>query len=452
MKPKTKLQVEVWNLHQRLENPKEHEPYIISKLKFYYTTHYKNLVCLECNHNWKPSQVWHEELIGVECPSCKKNLEKVTTQNGGMAARFFTYSVTQVIDRFQVFRYFSCWKHMQKNKIPRYSFHSLFEEWNDYDKKKRVIVGRTTGWSGDGFNSTDYEIRNPSGHGWTQSYRGSKYDSFVSDYNCPGAEILSRFKKYGLTAYKHDCDYRVLVNRLDRAPILETLLKARQKELLHHALHKQTRHHEFWAQIKIVIRNKYKIKDAGIWYDYLDLLRYFNKDTHNPKFICPTNLDKEHNRLVKKKNIILEAQTRERNRIDTIKRQQKLDKAIVEYAERNQKFFDLEFTKGNISIAILKSIDEFKKEGDELKHCVFTNEYYLKEKSLVFSAKVNGKRLETIEVRIPELTIVQSRGISNQSSKYHDEIVSLVRSNLGKIKSKLDPKKENKSKKLKAVS
>lgn len=452
MKPRTKLQVEVWDLHKRLDKPKEQEPYVISKHKFYYTTHYKNLVCLECNHNWKPSQVWHEELIGVECPSCKKKLEKVTTQNGGMAARFFTYSVTQVIDRFQVFRYFSCWKHMHKNKIPRYSFHSLFEEWNDYDKKKRVIVGRTTGWSGDGFNSTDYEIRNPSGHGWTQSYRGSQYDSFVSDYNCPGAEILPRFKKYGLTAYKHDCDYRVLVNRLDRAPILETLLKARQKELLHHALHKQTRHHEFWAQIKIVIRNKYKIKDAGIWYDYLDLLRYFNKDTHNPKFICPTNLDKEHDRLVKKKNIILEAQTRERNRIDAIKRQQKLDKAIVEYAERNQKFFDLEFTKGNISIAILKSIDEFKKEGDELKHCVFTNEYYLKEKSLVFSAKVNGKRIETIEVRIPELTIVQSRGISNQSSKYHDEIVSLVRSNLGKIKSKLDPKKENKSKKLKAVS
>ena len=39
MKPKTKLQVEVWNLHKRLDNPKEHEPYVISKHKFYYTTH-----------------------------------------------------------------------------------------------------------------------------------------------------------------------------------------------------------------------------------------------------------------------------------------------------------------------------------------------------------------------------------------------------------------------------
>ena len=452
MKPRTKLQVEVWDLHKRLDNPKEHEPYVISKHKFYYTTHYKNLVCLECNHKWRPTQIWHEEVAGVECPSCKNKLQRVGTKNGGMASIFLTYSVTQVIGRFQVFRYFSCWKYMSKISVPQYGFHSLFEEWNDYEKKKRVIVGRTTGWTGDGFNSTDYEIRIPSGGGWSMSYKGSQYDGFISDYNCPGAEILPQFKKYGLTNYEHDCDYRVLINKLDRAPILETLLKARQKELLNYALHQQSKHHEFWAQIKIVIRNKYKIKDAGIWYDYLDLLRYFRKDLHNAKYVCPKNLNTEHDRLMNKKRIILEAEEREENRVQAIKRQQKLEKAIIEYVERNQKLFDLEFTKGNISITILKSIEEFKEEGDELKHCVFTNEYYLKEKSLIFSAKVNGKRTETVEVRLPELKIEQSRGISNQSTDYHNEIVSLVRSNLGKIKSKLGPEKQKKSKKLKAVS
>ncbi|GIZ08344.1 PcfJ domain-containing protein [Flavobacterium sp. UMI-01] len=448
MKPRTKLQVEVWDLHQRLDNPKEHEPYVISKHKFYYTTHYKNLVCLECNHQWKPSQVWQEELIGVECPSCKKKLEKVITQNGGMASRILTYSVTQVVGRFQLFRYFSCWKHMQKNKLPRYSFHSLFEEWNDFDVKKRVIVGRTQSWSGDGFSSSDYEIRYVNTSGW----RGNPYDGFVSDYNCPGAEILPRFKKYGLTSYKHDFDYRLLLDRLGSSPKLETLLKARQKDLLFFALHKDSHHNRYWPQIKLVIRNKYKIKDAGIWYDYLDLLRYFKKDIHNPIFICPKNLNKEHDRLMNKKRKIIDARNRERERLEAEKRQQKLEKATVEYVERNQKLFDLEFTKGNISITILKSIDEFKQEGDELKHCVYTNEYYLKEKSLIFSAKVNGKRTETIEIRIPELTIVQSRGISNQSTDYHNEIVSLVKSNLGKIKSKLGPEKQKKSKKLKAVS
>jgi hypothetical protein len=430
MKPKTKLQVEVWNLHKRLDNPKEHERYVISKHKFYYTTHYKNLVCLECNHNWKPSKIWHEEVLGIECPSCKKKLEKVATQNGGMDSRFVTYSIAQVVGRFQVFRYFSGWKHMSKNKLPRYTFHSLFEEWNDFDIKKRVIVGRTQSWSGDGFSSADYEVRYVNTSGW----KGNPYDGFVSDYNCPGAEILPQFKKYGLTSYKHNCDYRILLNKIERAPILETLLKARQKELLYYALHKQTKHHEFWAQIKIAIRNKYNIKDAGIWYDYLDLLRYFRKDLHNAKYICPKNLNKEHDRLMKKKREILRIEEQERNRIQTIKRQEKLEKAIIDYANRNQKFFDLQLTKGNISITVLKSIDEFKEEGDELKHCVYTNEYYLKEKSLILSARVNGKRAETIELKLPDLTIVQSRGIGNQSTKYHNEIVNLVKKNLEKIR------------------
>jgi len=448
MRPVTKLQWEVWDLHKTLSKPKEQEPFVISKHKFYCTTHYKNLVCLECNHMWKPNQVWHEEVLGVECPSCKKKLIKIHTQNGGMVSRIITYSITQVVGRFQVFRYFSCWKHMSKKNVPRYSFHSLFEEWKDWDKNKRVIIGRTQSWSGDGFSSSDYEIRYINNSSW----RGNPYDGFSSDYNCPGAKILPRFKKYGLTSYKHDCDYRLLLDRLGTSPKLETLLKARQKHLLYYALHHDSKHNQYWDSIKIVIRNKYKIPDVGIWYDYLDLLRYFNRDLRNAKYVCPKNLKTEHDRLSEKKRLILEAQQRERERQNIEKHQQKLENATLEYVERNKKFFDLEFIKDNISIKLLQSIDEFKEEGDELKHCVFTNEYYLNEKSLIFSARIRGKRTETIELKIPELKIVQSRGFKNKATEHHDEIVALLKSNLEKIQNKLVEKKQKKSKKLKAVS
>ena len=67
MKPKTKLQFEVWDLHKYLPDPKHNESFISEKHGFYYTTHYKNLICLECNHVWKPNQIWHEEVVGVEC-------------------------------------------------------------------------------------------------------------------------------------------------------------------------------------------------------------------------------------------------------------------------------------------------------------------------------------------------------------------------------------------------
>lgn len=442
MKPKTKLQAEVFDLHQKLSEPKEHEPFVISKHQFYYTTHYKNLVCLECNHSWKPAQAWHEEVLGAECPSCNKKLKKITINNGDFI-RIITYSVVQVIGRFQVVRYFSCWKNMYKNKKPRYHFRSLFEEWMDHDKGKKVIVGRNTTYTGDGFSSSDYEVRyaNPR---WGQS----EYDRFASDFNCPGAEFLPRFNKYGLTKYKHDCDYRILLDRIQNSPKIETLLKAKQKELLEFSLYKDSRYNTYWDSIKIVIRNKYKITDAGIWYDYLDLLRYFNKDLRNAVYVCPKNLHKEHNHLMNKKREILRLEELERNRLQTIKRQQKLEKAIVEYAQRMQKFFDLEFKKGNISITVLKSIEEFKEEGDELKHCVYTNEYYLKEKSIILSARVDGRRAETIELKLPELKIEQSRGLKNQPTQYHDTIIKLVESNLEKIRKivvKTRPRSKEKS-------
>lgn len=442
MKPKTRLQLEVWNLHKELPNPKEHELHVISKHYLYYTTHYKNLVCLECNHSWRPTQVWQEEVVGVECPSCHHKLKKISTENGGMASRFITYSVVNVVDRFQVVRYFSCWKRMYKNKVPTYDFHSLFEEWRDWDKNKRVIIGRTKGWTGDGFNSTDYEIRYVNNSGW----RGDPYAAFVSDYNCPGAEFLPRFKMYGLAKHKHDCDYRILMDKIEKSPKIETLLKSKQNELLEYSLYKDSIHNTYWDSIKIVIRNKYKIKDAGIWYDYLDLLRYFKKDLHNAVYVCPKNLKAEHDKLMKKKREIIRLQEIERERQKIAIRQKNLEKAIVEYVNRNQKFFDLEFTKDNISISILKSIDEFKEEGDELKHCVYTNEYYLKEKSLILSAKVNGKRTETIELKLPGLNIEQSRGMHNNTSEYHDEILQLVNKNLGKIRkiANKDSKRSNK--------
>ena len=333
---------------------------------------------------------------------------------------------------------------MSKNKIPRYSFNSLFEEWKDYDKNKSVIVGRTKGWTGDGFNSTEYEIRYINNSGW----QGNPYDRFSSDYNCPGSEFLPRFKMYGLVKHNHDCDYRMLIDRIQHSPKIETLLKAKQKSLLEFSIYKDSRHNTYWDSIKIVIRNKYKITDAGIWYDYLDLLRYFKKDLHNAVYVCPKNLKKEHDRLMIKKREILRLQEIENEKLRVIRRQQKLEKAIVDYVDRWKNFFDLEFKKGNISISVLKSIDEFKEEGDELKHCVYTNEYYLKEKSLILSAKVDGKRAETIELKIPDLKIEQSRGLKNEATKHHDEIIDLVNKNIEKIRKiviKTRPKSKSKS-------
>ena len=57
----------------------------------------------------------------------------------------------------------------------------------------------------------------------------------------------------------------------------------------------------YWQSIRICIRDAYKIEDATLWCDYIDNLRFFGKDLHNAKYVCPTDLHAEHDRYMRKK-------------------------------------------------------------------------------------------------------------------------------------------------------
>lgn len=90
-----------------------------------------------------------------------------------------------------------------------------------------------------------------------------------------------------------------------------------------------------------------------------------------------------------------------------------------------------------INVRVLDSVMEYAEEGTAMKHCVFTNDYYLKEDSLIFSATINGKRIETIEVSLKTLKVAQSRGVCNQNTEYHDQIINLVNNNKQLIQQRL---------------
>lgn len=91
-------------------------------------------------------------------------------------------------------------------------------------------------------------------------------------------------------------------------------------------------------------------------------------------------------------------------------------------------------SKDNIQIKVLQSIQEFIKEADIMHHCVFSNQYYKKENSLILSAEVDGIKQETIEVSLKDMQIIQSRGKYNKVTEYHDEILQVVKDNMYQIK------------------
>ncbi|NPE12707.1 PcfJ family protein, partial [Prevotella sp. PJ1A] len=89
-------------------------------------------------------------------------------------------------------------------------------------------------------------------------------------------------------------------------------------------------------------------------------------------------------------------------------------------------------------VRVLESVAEFAAEGTELHHCVFSNSYFLEKNSLILSATIDGKRIETIEVSLKTLKVVQSRGVCNSNTEYHDRIIRLVEDNTELIRQRMN--------------
>ncbi|MCF2583510.1 PcfJ domain-containing protein, partial [Bacteroides caecigallinarum] len=70
-----------------------------------------------------------------------------------------------------------------------------------------------------------------------------------------------------------------------------------------------------------------------------------------------------------------------------------------------------------------------------MHHCV--GSYHKRTDSLILSATIDGKRIETVEVSLTTFKVVQSRGVCNSNTEYHDRIISLVESNAELIRKRM---------------
>ena len=167
-----------------------------------------------------------------------------------------------------------------------------------------------------------------------------------------------------------------------------------------------------------------------MWKDYVDALRYLGKDIHNAKFVCPSNLTEAHDQAMAKR-----LEKRRKERIEEEKKRILAEED--EYRELKSRFFGLSFTDGTIHVRVLESVREFYEEGKAMHHCVFSNEYYKKTDSLILSATIEGKRVETVEVGLDRLKVIQSQGVCNTCTEHHDKIVRLVNRNMKKIRERI---------------
>lgn len=389
--------------------------------------------CLCCGHHFD-HQMQEDGKKKMKCPKCGHGiLIKESHRKLREHVEESLFVVMQEHKGFQVFRAMVVRRYNRINEDTVFEICEVYQNWLD-EKGKETIVGKPYHRGSFYFKwryEDDFVIQKHNG--------GSNGGYFVYEdvFDCgqgfyyPRIFLSPTLKRNGFT----DVLFKVkginilsVAKKLLEDSFAEELVKHGQLEVLEYWMNAGGRNADKsqWRHaIRICERNKYHVKDASLWFDYLAMLTDEGLDTRNSHYVCPKDLKKAHDELLmrlNKRKIIQIEEAHER-----------------EYKRRFGKFFGIRIGNENINIEPLKSIKEFMFEAEHLRHCVFKMEYYNEEKhpnSLILSAKdKKGNRIETIEVNTRTWMVNQSRGKHNLLTKYHDEIVSLVESNIQLFKS-----------------
>lgn len=432
MEPKTKVQKQVAELSKQLPALTEGQKAwgIEHSLDNFAVRQRNTLFCLECGHSWKDGAVLVSAIAGAICPQCKKDLKMSTTYSRSCKDSAY-YAVVTTINGFQVVRTFFLQKEMRKQCFPNIIFEEVLQHWIS-EKGNMVIMTKNVFGMSRYFDQwvfhSDLEVRPSSAYGLPR-YNIEPYKIY------PKMKILPVIRRNGFRNSFHDNAPHKLFSMILSNSYAETLLKAKQYSLLNFCVSYPTSFIQgnYWPAVKICMRNNYIVKDAQLWIDYLEMLEYFNRDLRNAKYICPSNLSKEHDRLVAKKRAIQRKEDLEKQKV-------KLADEEKKYAIQKGQYIGIAFTDGLIKVEVLKSVKEHILEGDTLGHCVYTSGYYNRPDSLIMSAKKGDEKLETVEFSLSKMEVVQCRGRKNKNSRYHDRILKLVNNNIPAISKKAKQK------------
>ena len=383
------------------------------------------ITCTKCGHSWQGAGYLVATLTDCNCPNCNTKLKVETTKKRTFNARYYMTVVTAHVG-YQVLRSVMLFCSVKVGETPKYDYSEVMQRWIAPNGKHCTFakLRQTMGtcyydaW----ISHTDLELRSENSN---NKFYINVYDKIFTGVVYPRIKLIPELKrtgyKKGLYGQKPLDLFRTLLTD-SRA---ETLMKTGYTKLLKRIMDSGWKNIDrYWQSVRICIRNGYKINDATMWCDYIDNLRFFGKDLYNAKYVCPTDLKAEHDRYMLKKA-----------KADAQAELEKQLEKEAEFRAIKAKFFGLIFSDGRISVRVLESVQEIVAEGQAMHHCV--GSYSTKEDSLILSATIDGKRIETVEVSISKLKVIQCRGLCNKNTEHHSRIIQLVESNIPLIEERL---------------
>ena len=373
--------------------------------------------CMDCGHSW----IMSESAEKCKCPNCKAKLEVKETYTRKCQQKSY-FNVITTCGEYQILRIFLLIVEMRKGFKASPAFLEIGQYWIAPNGKTALVaLQRTMGLYLDCFAfGSPMEIRNDS----------DTYQHIANQYLYPKIKVIPELKRNGFDGNFHDIHPVSFLSMLLSAPQAETFLKEGNIRMLRYMSGNTAEVKHFWSSYLIAKRHGYEIPHLSTWYDYLRMLERFGRDTHSPKLIMPSNLFDAHDEYMRKVNRQREKERREADRIRALENEAK-------FKELKGRFIGLVFTDNEIEIKTLDSVDEYYNEGTTQHICVGTSQYYLKAESLVFSARIDGKIVATIEIDLKTLKVIQCRAACNKVSEYRERIEKTIANHRKEIRARM---------------
>lgn len=316
------------------------------------------ITCTKCGHSWQGAGYLVATLTDCNCPNCKAKLKVETTKKRTFNARYYMTVVTAHAG-YLVLRSVMLFCSVKVGETPKYDYSEVMQRWIAPNGKHCTFakLRQTMGtcyydaW----IFHTPLELRSEN---INNKFYINVYDKIYTGVVYPRMKLIPELKRTGYKKAFYGQKPLDLFRTLLTDSRAETLMKTGNTKLLKRIMDSGWKNiDKYWQSIRICIRNGYKIKDATLWCDYIDFLRFFDKDLYNAKYVCPTDLKAEHDRYMLKKA-----------KADTQAELEKQLEKEAEFKAIKAKFFGLIFSDGQISVRVLESVQEIIAEGQAMHH------------------------------------------------------------------------------------
>lgn len=372
-------------------------------------------VCLDCGAELRPEG---RDGSRCRCPECGRRLKIVDTRKVRCDEKAY-FSTLTVCGGMQVQRVFLITAHYYRCLPASCEYKEIARWWMDESGHTAVtaLPRNSGGYYYDTFTPSYIELRRPQ-----EVYR------MVADCEVyPRYTALAVLRRNGLRGMLPKVWVVDLMKALLTDPRVETMMKSGRKAHIRYFMQHPKALDDLWPSYRITLRNRYDIADIGLWVDMVRMLGYCGRDTRNAHYVCPADLRAAHDRWRDAYDRQQELRTRERQRAVA-------EKSEAEFEREKGRYLGVVITDGELDIRPLQTVADYFAEGEAMHHCVGSMEYYRKPGSLVLSARIGGRRVETVEVSLDTMRVVQSRGVCNESTPYHDRIINLVESKAEKFR------------------